>query len=172
MDFLRMCFCNDRDGFTILELLIVVAIVGILVAMTVVFVSGAKKDSGDAGIKANLINVRTKASFYYNGAATSTSSYNNMCNDRSNGVVKMVVSAQKAYGGFAPRTTYNDTDISSYQREACHDSESAFAVIVPIKDSRSGQPRAWCVDSLNASRRVCTDLVANATVCPVECLTP
>ena len=50
-----------NSGFTLIELLVVIAIIGILTSIVGVFIYNAKNQGNDAGIKQNLVQVRTQA---------------------------------------------------------------------------------------------------------------
>ncbi len=52
-------------GFTLIELLVVVAIVGILASVVLVSLDSARGKGGDAAVKSNLNQVRTKAEMLY-----------------------------------------------------------------------------------------------------------
>ncbi len=52
---------NNQKGFTLLELLVVVAIIGLLATVVVVSLNSARGKGGDAGVKTNLLNIRGQA---------------------------------------------------------------------------------------------------------------
>lgn len=56
---------GNRRGFTIIELLVVVTIVGILAAITVVAYSGVQAEARDSTRKSDLNKLRTAISQYY-----------------------------------------------------------------------------------------------------------
>src|SRR3989344_5930837 len=54
-----------RRGFTILELLIVIAVIALLASVILVALGETRKKGEDAGIKNNLSIIRTQAALYY-----------------------------------------------------------------------------------------------------------
>jgi prepilin-type N-terminal cleavage/methylation domain-containing protein len=131
-------------GFTMLELLIVIAIIGILVAIAMSALTQSKSKGADGGVKQNLMNARSQAEYYYNGAATSTYSYSGVCTDAKNGVMKHIVAA-----GQATNATYvvGNTQNVTISQAVCHESALGWAAAVPLK-SVSG---AYCVDNKSFS---------------------
>ena len=160
-----MHYYPSKAGFTLLELLVVMAIIGILVLVSVSFIGGFKSKGGDAGVKQNLLNARSQISTYY---LNSGNSYLNVCADTT--VRRMVQSAARAADITPIAGGYANGDVGDWDSEACHATATAWAVWVPLKNSTSAaNTSAWCIDSTNASRNVTgngTTLGANATVCP------
>lgn len=60
-----------KRGFTLLELLVVVAIIGILSAVVMVSLSSSKKEGDDAAVKSNLSNLATQAEIFYSNNGNS-----------------------------------------------------------------------------------------------------
>ena len=152
-------------GFTILEMIVVIAIIGILATTVLVAMSGSRSKGGDGAIKQNLVYARTQAAFYFNGSATSTESYVDVCNDKTNGIMRQVQEAKRAYGGTS-KAVYTNTVPSTWNTEECHADATRFVAWVPLSDSASGAPTGWCIDSTNASRKVTAVLGVSAFVCP------
>ena len=55
----------NHKGFTILELLIVVAIIGILTGIVLASLNNSRSKGGDSAVKADLANTRSQASLYF-----------------------------------------------------------------------------------------------------------
>lgn len=56
---------RNSKGFTIIELLVVVAIIGLLASITLGYLSSARKKGDDAAVKSNLATVRQTAEIYF-----------------------------------------------------------------------------------------------------------
>lgn len=76
-----------RWGFTIIELLVVVAIISVLASITLVNVTGYINKSKNAGIKANLSSALTNAAVFFDSNGT----YTGYCADASYEGVKDAV---------------------------------------------------------------------------------
>ena len=63
-------------GFTLLEILIVIAIIGIIAGILVGFLSSARTSAADATIKSSLGSLRKEASIYFNDPALGNGFYN------------------------------------------------------------------------------------------------
>ena len=70
---------QKNKGFTLLELLVVVVIIGILAAITMAIMSDARKKGGDAGVKSNLMSARSQAEVFFNINTVAPLSYTNVC---------------------------------------------------------------------------------------------
>ena len=133
-----------------LELLIVIAIIGILVSIALSALTQSKSKGADGGVKQNLVNARSQAEYYYNGAATSTYSYTGVCTDAKNGIIKQVDAAAKVVNAtFVQGNTQNITAAQA----VCHETAAGWAVGVPLK-SVSG---AYCIDYKGISGIVLLD---------------
>ncbi len=66
-------------GFTLIELLVVIFVVGVLSTVILGVLNGARKKGADAGIRANLDNIRTRAQLIYETALSP--SYSGVCSD-------------------------------------------------------------------------------------------
>lgn len=146
----------QNKAFTLLELLIVVAIIGILTSIVLVATGDARNKGADAGVKSNLQTVRSQAEIFYS--------------NNGNSYVPLIWSSDgPGYNDTCPTMNldgagsmfYRDKVIIEAIKEAvrrggvsdsyCYNSSTQWAVVIPLK-SESGT--FWCVDSGGASRKV------------------
>jgi len=147
-------FDKKSRGFSLVELLVVAAIIGILIAILVIGLSTVKNKAKDAAIQSVLWELRSAAELYYHN--TSPSTYEGVCD-----LTDTTLSDDGDFGRIETNIIDNGgTDIG------CRCSETAYAVI-----SSLNLGDCWCVDSLGASRKV--DLEADScseeletTACP------
>ncbi len=147
-------------GFTLLELLIVISIIGLL-SMVVFDYLGSSRDKGsDAATKQNILNARSHAELYF----THNGTYEGVCNATNGGIFSQMQAATDAQG-ITPRTVYADTSAGTAVREACHDTLNAYAAWVPLKEGGG-----ICIDSQNTTVVTATPLPATPVgarfVCP------
>ncbi len=160
-----MPFRKINRGFTLIELLVVIAIIAVLASVILVFVGQSKDSGGNAGVKSNLLNARPQAEVYFANQV----SYQDVCLQASTqGVWKQVQAAVRAGGRVPKATPYSDSTASTATTEECHDDVAGYVVWVPLKESTSASPRAWCIDAANASKVVTTVLSAGSLTCPVS----
>jgi len=56
---------KQKKGFTLIEIMVVIAILGILMAVSLVLLSGPSKLASDNSVKANLLSIRKQSEIYY-----------------------------------------------------------------------------------------------------------
>ena len=61
---------KKKKGFTLIELLVVIAIIGILAGIVLVSLSGAQKRAKDGRIMADMNQLRTIATVFYDNHAS------------------------------------------------------------------------------------------------------
>lgn len=160
-----------KKGFTLLELLVVVAIIGLLTTVVLVELNSARNKGGDAGVKSNLRNAIAQGEIFFNTNTVVPNSYTNVC---TNGVVggamgigSFVLTAAKANG-----YTYSDTNGvgnrnpsagGSTSTATCNDSANAWAAEVPLKSAGANQ--MWCVDSVGKSKQENNSTIGAGTAC-------
>lgn len=152
----------DR-GFTLLELLVVISIIGLLASVVFAGVRGARTKAADTNIKATLVAARPEAELFY----STPKSYEGVCAYTGTNVIgDQILLAEQVYDNGAGYPGHSDTTASRWDNGQCHDSVSAWAAIVPLKASASGAIVAFCVDSTGAGKQVSSVLAANTYACP------
>lgn len=149
---------KNKKGFTLVELLIVIAIIGILSSVVMSSLSEARTEAYDSKVKSQLSNVRAAAELYYNsrlnyGASTSWVSNGTgtngceagMFTDTASGLSSLTISANYPAG--------ENTIV-------CNSNGRAYAV----SDNLAATSTYWCVDSTGASKQESAPL-GTATVC-------
>ncbi len=163
---------KKSSGFTILELLVVITIIGVLTAIVLAALSTPRNKSKDAAIKADFANIRPQSTLYYDnntgystGATTIAASAgtsaacaiaNTVFADPN--ITGQISGADKAAGGTGastPTKVVCSNDLATAPAKV-----SVWAIQVPLV-SVTGY---WCVDSTGAAR---AETVALATTnCP------
>ena len=126
-----------KVGFTMIELLAVIAIIGILAAIVLVRTGTAKKEGEDAAIKLALREVRNAGELYYNDSET----YEGVCDpsdttlsdDGDFGRIRDYIAEYNGLQGII----------------GCKDDEEGYAVI-----SSLNLGNCWCIDSQGAGREI------------------
>lgn len=146
-----------------IELLVVVAIIGILASVVLASLNSARNKGADAAIKSSLANTRAQAELFYDSQVSPT--YEGVCaTSGANTIGAMVNAAERAFDGGV--TAYADGTASSWDSGQCHDAATTWVAWVPLKASVSGTPIGWCVDSTGASAQETAVIAINATACP------
>ncbi|MBM7622731.1 type IV pilin protein [Sporohalobacter salinus] len=68
----KMSFINDEDGFTLIELMIVIGILGVLIAIAVPKFSGMTDEAEDVAVQSDLRNIQTGMSMHFAENTTMT----------------------------------------------------------------------------------------------------
>lgn len=153
---------NHKKGFTLLELLVVAAIIGLLSAVIMAVLTNARKKGGDAGVKSNLRNAISQGEIFFNTNTAVPNSYTNVC---TNGVVggaigvgAQVLAAAKANG----YSSYVIDAVGTTTTVTCNDTANGWAAEVPLKEVSGNM---WCVDWTGKSKQESgTSLTTTTTV--------
>lgn len=137
-------------GFTLLELLVVVAIIAILASISMVAISDSQNKSKNSKIKSQISNLRRVTEVYYTSnnntyGSTVSNCTSGMFADTTNDVAKFVTIANYPSG-----TTL-----------ACYASSTAWAVSSTLFGGGY-----WCTDSTGANKQ--TSSATTSTTCPAS----
>ncbi|MEK7613172.1 MAG: prepilin-type N-terminal cleavage/methylation domain-containing protein [Patescibacteria group bacterium] len=149
----------NKRGFTLIELLVVIAIIGILAAIVLVALGNVRQRGANAGVGANLSNMRTRAELY---AQSNNFSYSTFCtNAGTHGGVRPIDAAESSAGIPTTGTGNNVAgDTLAPWTATCNDSTNAWGAEVPLA-TPVGQ--FWCVDSNGFSGTTTATSFANGT---------
>lgn len=146
-----MKFKNIKNsGFTLLELLVVVAIIGILASITMIAISDSQNKSKDSRIKSQIVNLRRVTEIYY---TSNNNTYGSTVSNCTSGMFADTVNEVATFTNTANYPTGTTL--------ACFASSTAWAVSASLFGGQY-----WCVDSTGANRQTSTQ--ASSTVCPAS----
>jgi len=142
-------------GFTLVEALAVIAIIGFLASIIIVGIGNSKKQGEDTAVKSALHEINNTAELYYHQGYT----YEGVC-DAGNTTIS-------DSGDFGRIKTYIDQHNGDNSSIGCKDSDDGFAAI-----SSLNLGDCWCVDYHGVSKKVllggannCQDVLTTIT-CP------
>lgn len=145
-----------NQGFSLIELLIVITIIGLLSTIVLNSLSSSRSKAYDSKIKQQLNSFRTSAEIYFsnqepNSYGVTVGCNNGMFNDfnSSNGTPGVFI----ALGNLPPGVDDSDRE--------CQSTGSSYAIQVNLY---SGNSR-WCIDNRGFSGEVPGLIVGPSTVC-------
>jgi len=141
---------NKSKGFTIIELIVVIAIIAVLATIVLVNVTSYINKGKDAAIAGNLASVMTNAAVYFD----TTGNYTAFC--AAAGATVPLAAADSAFDGNATPNEVTD----------CNGAAAAWAACGQLKVSDA----YFCVDSTGAKKTITTRATCvtawAATACP------
>lgn len=135
-------------GFTLVELLVSIAIISLLASIVIRYVEDAKFRGENVSIKNDLHNARSQMNISY---STNNDTFTDLCTTNT----KLISIMQDA----SLRGSGNTT---SY---VCNSNASVWAISVPLKMNDAGN-NYWCVDSTGNAKGEASNLSSGVTQCP------
>ncbi len=142
-----------RAGFSLVELMIVITIIGILSTIVLQSLSNARSRAYDSKVKQQLSSFRTAAEIYF---TNNENSYGPAINCGS-GVFNDV----DAVNG-SPGLYIAEGNLPDFAIPVCQSTDSAYAVQVPLYSGNE----YWCIDNKGSSRTISGSIEGPSTFCP------
>lgn len=139
---------KKNKGFSLIELMMVITIIGILSAIIYVSISGAKAKAANENAKQGLSTAIVQAKLYYfaNGE-----SFDGVCDLSSpvGGVKSISDILLNAAKSTAVGDKYNSINLGagSWEMTTCYDGSSYWVAQVPLRGSTVSKPKMFCADS-------------------------
>jgi len=147
-------FFNSSGGFSLIELLIVITIIGVLSSIILSSLSNSRSRAYDSKIKQQLNSFRTAAEIYFfNQTPNGYSPASIVC---SSGMFNDVDSSDGSPGLYIAAGNLPD-----FSQTFCGSTDSAYAV----KATLYSGTEYWCVDNKGASRLI-SGIPTSGTFCP------
>ncbi|MEN9604898.1 MAG: hypothetical protein RJB39_583 [Candidatus Parcubacteria bacterium] len=145
---------NQNRGFTLIELMVVIALVGMLALIVLAALSSAKGRGDDAGIQSTMKNLQTQSGLYYS----------------QNGNVGVTSGDCVTAGSmFADATTYGLSKLLTGLRAkttvACFSTAAPSNIWIISAQLKSDPTKYWCIDHGGISRQRTQPATSTLTMC-------
>ncbi len=148
---------SSRSGFTLIVLLVVIAIIGILSAVVLASLNAARSKGNDAAIQSNLSAIRTQAEIYYGSTGNNTyGTPQSAC----------TANAGTLWADTTIARSVTATDVTNGAGNVvCNSTTQAYAVSSALL-AGIGTNMFWCVDSTGNAKAHPSALGSGITACP------
>lgn len=132
--------CKLSYGFTLVEILVSIAIIGVLSSVVFGSISGMRESGKDGRIKAEAHNIRIANELYFDDYGTYDLAVGNgVCEQEI-----VIESLKKVYPDYDPATATLQNGIQ------CNDQDDHWVLFVPLHNGGMH----WCVDGVGNAREV------------------
>jgi len=142
-------------GFSLIELLIVITIIGILSTIILSSISNSRARAYDSKIKQQLSSFRTAAEVYF------TNQIPNSYGPAAPGCSMGIFNDFDAVNG-SPGLYIAPGNLPDFSIPVCQSTESAYAIKAPLYSGNE----YWCIDNRGASRLISGVIGGPTTFCP------
>jgi len=137
---------NKQKGFTIIELIVVIAIIAVLASIVLVNVTQYINKGKDSAIKGNLATLSTNAAVYYDDTAKGNGDYTGFTADTATGCASPIATAITTAGGTL----------------VCAETTTTGAAWCGCSQEKVDTAKYYCVDSTGTK-------IENTTACTTSC---
>lgn len=186
---------KSRNGFTLLEVLVVIAVTVVLTGIVLAFLSSARTSAADATIKSSMEGLRKEASIYFNDGALGNGSYGSYTGTTFTSCFLSNVTLTSSSLACGQTSTIDGTTslcdtpaiksrelikravdasgVTQSQASRCRlfpspQNTNGWVVGVTLKSSTPSSPSFWCVDSTGNSKMVSGALTSIFSTSPVD----
>lgn len=150
---------SAQRGFTLIEIIVVIGIVGILAAVVFASFSDARKNARDKAIVSETELLRLEARLYFEryGAFATNNFRDNDIGNCSGGIASNSMFGTSNDGSLSSLVLkiHEKSTLNNTGRIYCAANANTWALAVPLSATVSGSNvTAWCVDSSGASREI------------------
>lgn len=142
---------NFKKGFTLIEVLVAIIIIGILASITLGYIGGAKKTGDNTAVKSNLHTTKLAAENFFleNGGSYLLSGGSDFTPSATCPFYSVIGTNM-----FSRNKVIADSIAEAVKRgsgSACYSTASSWAVAVSLKSSAT---TSWCVDTSGVAKMV------------------
>ena len=146
---------QQSGGFSLLELLIVITIIGLLTSIVLSSVSQSRARAYDSKIKQQLSSFRTAAEIYFSNQ--SPNGYGPAVSVCTSGIFSDV-----SVTNGTPGVYLDPANLPTFTQVVCQSTDSTYAVKATLYSGNE----YWCVDNAGVSKAIQDDIGDPTTVCP------
>lgn len=158
---------KTNKGFTLVELTVVVAIIGILASIVITNLSKSRIKNADTAAQASLNSAVSQAEMYYQD---NSYSYTGVCSPYGTRTLYPIATAAAKAVGISGTSSVQVNVTGSLTRATCRENGMSWAIEVPMKNKNiggTGKSAMYCIDDIGGSGYASVSF-GNEYSCPTE----